>query len=550
MKNITKKFFAIALVLCMVLSLAACSNTQNGGSGSSSQTSNESSTAADSGSTETASVNNDADGNGRVDKVVYASTQEYTSLTPFLNPKTYTAAVFESLGSFEEYGENFTGLLMESWEYDGDRTYTVKLYENIHDSENNPITANDVVFSYAPEQVGSSEMANMVNNVESVTALDDYTVQFVWVAEPVVGDFERVMSYVNIISQAAYEASGNGMASDPVGTGPYKVVSWTSGVTMTLEVNENYWATGDQVKLPRQQQPVDQIEIQTISETSQLTMALQTNTIDMTADIASQDAANFTEGGAYSATYSVTETLATAPKSLLVNHSANSKTSDENLRMAILTAIDQETLAQVVNGGANIPIYGLGSPLNPDYDEETFKSYLPEHDLEKAKEYLAASNYPNGTDITLIFIDGGNANDIAEMIQGQLAQIGITVNVQGNIFPNWLAAKQDDSAWELNLSELSGFHVTDLWNSAFVKQNEVFADDAALAALREVVGEALSVHTNSQDTINAAQKYITENVYCIPVLNELKYNVYDNTLIDSIVYTGEGAVCVQGFTYK
>ena len=124
------------------------------------------------------------------------------------------------------------------------------------------------------------------------------------------------------------------------------------------------------------------------------------------------------------------------------------------------------------------------------------------------------------------------------------------MNIRGEIFPNWLAAKNDDSAWELNLSELSGFFVTDLWDSAFVKQNEVFADEAALGELRDVVGQALAVDTNSQETVNAAQKYITENVYCVPLLTELKYNVYDNTLIDSICYTGEGAVCVQGFTFK
>ena len=523
MKTGMKKFFALVLVLCMVMSLAITANAAEG---------------------------NDADGNGRADKVVFAATRQYTSLVPFLNPSAYTAAVFESLGSFVNYGEDFQGLLMESWDYDGDRTYTVKLYENIHDSEGNPITADDVVFSYAPEQVGASEMSNRTTAIESVTALDDYTVQFVWAQKPVVGAFESVMSYVNIVSQAAYEASGDGMASKPVGTGPYVVDSWTSGVSMNLKVNENYWAEGDQVKLPRQQQPVDEIEIDTITETSQLTMALQTGTIDMTADIASQDAPNFQEGGMYSSGYSVEEMESPAPKSLLVNHSPNSKTSDENLRMAIMTALDSEFISMMVNGGANKATYGLGAPMNPDYDEESFKSYIPAHDLEKAKEYLAQSAYPDGTDITLLFIDGGIANDIAEVIQGQLAQIGINVNIRGEIFPNWLAAKNDDSAWELNLSELSGFFVTDLWDSAFVKQNEVFADEAALGELRDVVGQALAVDTNSQETVNAAQKYITENVYCVPLLTELKYNVYDNTLIDSICYTGEGAVCVQGFTFK
>ncbi|MGN0999348.1 MAG: ABC transporter substrate-binding protein [Faecousia sp.] len=544
MKTTMKKILAAVLALCMVLSLAAC-----GGSSAGTSDSGNSGTSGGGSSSSAPAVNNDSDGNGRVDKVVYASTQAYTSLVPFLNPKTYTAAVFEPLGSFQTYGEGFEGLLMESWEYDGDRTYTVKLYENIYDSEGNHITASDVEFCYEAVKGPGSEMANMVKPIESVTATGDYTVEFVWADKPVIGAFEHFTSYVNIVSQAAYEASGDGMASKPVGTGPYVVDSWTSGVTMTLKVNENYWASGDQVKFDRQQQPVDEIEIQTISETSQLSMALQTGVIDMTADIASQDVPNFTTGQ-YADKYTVEETTATAPKSLLVNQSPNAKTSDENLVKAIMCALDQEFVASMVNGGANVATYGLGAPCNPDYDAETFKSYLPEHDLEKAKEYLAQSAYPNGTDINLLFIEGGISNDIAEAIQGQLAQIGITVNIKSEIFPNWLASKNDDTAWELNMSELSGFYVTDLWESAFVKQNEIFANDEQLAELHEMVGKALDVNTHSQETVNAAQKYITEHGYCIPLLVQIKYNVYNNSLIESIAYTGEGAVCVQGFSYK
>lgn len=486
----------------------------------------------------------------RADTVVYAGTQQYLSLVPFLNPKTYTAAVFEPLGSFTTYGDNFVGIMMESWEYDGDRTYTVKLYDNIHDSAGNPIKAEDVVFCYAYEQVGSSEQANVIRSIESVTALDDLTVQFVWSDKPVIGAFEHALSYVNIVSKAAYEASGDGMATKPIGTGPYVVDSWTSGVTMTLKVNENYWASGDQVKLPRQQQPVETIVINTISETSQLTMALQTDTIDMTADMATQDVPQFEEGGRYADKYTVEKTLATAPKSLMVNHSPKAKTSDPYLRLAIMTAIDQEFIAWMVNGGSNVAAYGFGSPMNPDYDEEAFKSYLPEHDIAKAKEYLKQSAYPNGTEINLIFIDGGMANDIAELIQGQLAEIGIKVNIHGSIFPNWLAAKNDETAWDLNLSELSGFYVTDLWESAFVKQNETFATEEELAELQPLVKTALSVDGHTQENVNAAQKFITENVYVIPLLVEEKFNVYDSALIDGICYTGEGAVCVQGFSFK
>lgn len=537
MKTEIKKLFALILALCLVVGVTACGGSPTGGA------------AQPAASPAQSAATNDLDGNGRADKVVYASTQEYNSLGPFLNPKTYTAAVFEPLGSFQTYGENYEGLLMEHWEYDGDRTYSIKLYENIFDSQGNHITASDVEFCYEAVKGPGSEMTNMVTPIESVKATGEYTAEFVWKNKPVVGAFEHFTSYVNIVSKAAYEASGDGMASNPVGTGPYVLDSWTPGVTMTLKVNEKYWATAEQKKFARQNQSVDEIEIQTISETSQLSMALQTGAIDMTADVASQDVPNFTTG-MYAEGHAVTETTATAPKSLLVNQSPNAKTSDPNLVKAIMCALDQEFVASMVNGGSNVATYGLGAPCNPDYDAEAFKSFLPEHDLDKAKEYLAQSAYPDGTDITLLFIDGGMANDIAETVQGQLAQIGINVITKGDIFPNWLSNKNDDSAWELNMSELSGFYVTDLWESAFVKQNEIFAGEAELAALRDILAPAMSVETHSQETVNAAQKYITEHGYCIPLLTQIKYNVYNSSLIEAVAYTGEGAVCVQGFTFK
>ncbi|MCD8142062.1 MAG: hypothetical protein LUD83_02085, partial [Clostridiales bacterium] len=131
MKNLTKRFLTLLLALAMVCSLAACGGSSSGGSSSEGDSGDSSSASTGDASTGTVTsdVNNDADGNGRADKVVYASTQAYSSLTPFLNPKTYTAAVFETLGRYHDYGSDFEGLLMESWEQTDDLTYVVTLYD-------------------------------------------------------------------------------------------------------------------------------------------------------------------------------------------------------------------------------------------------------------------------------------------------------------------------------------------------------------------------------------------------------------------------------------
>lgn len=547
MKRQMKRFLALALAVATTASMTACggssgTDSAQNGAGTTEAAGTTAGTTADGGS-------NDADGNGRADKVVYAGIQSYTSLNPFLNPKVYTEAVFEPLGCYASYGNEFQGLLMESYTHPDELTYVVTLYDNIYDSEGNHITAEDVAFCY--DKIRTVGEISQTSVIESVTATDEYTVEFKWADTPVTGAFENICSIVNIVSREAYEASGDDMSSSPVGTGPYKVTSWTSGVTMTLEVNENYWASGEQIKFERQKQNVDEIEIQTISETSQLAMALQTGSVDMTADIASTDVPNFTEGGAYAANYTVEEMEAYAPKTILVNTDPSAKTSDENLRQAIIRVINNEQIAAVVNGGANNPTYGVGCSSNYDYDEEAFKSYMPESDIEAAKEYLAKSGYPDGCTISLLLIDGGVDNDIAELIQNQLAQIGITVEVKAEIFPNWLSDKNDPANWDLILSQLSSTNCcAAIWQNAFDDRDgstEIFAHDAKL---QELLENCMFEDNHTQENCNAFQQYVTEQGYAIPILIELKYNVYDNTLISGITYSGEGCALPQAFTYK
>ena len=546
MKRNMKKLLSLALALCMIFALAACGSGETTPSGDPNSTpSGNVSTDQPGGETGGA---NDQDGNGRADKVVYASTMSYPSLNPFLNPKTFTSAVYEPLGAYETYGDKFGGLLMESWEHPDELTYIVKLKENITDSKGNKIDAEDVVFCY--EKVRTVGEISRVSVIESVTALDEYRVEFKWAATPVVGSFESIMTVVNIVDKDEYEATGDDMSSAPVGTGPYVVSEWTSGVSMTLTVNENYWAKDD-MKYNRQKQNVDVIEIQTVSETSQISMGLQTGTIHMTDAISSQDAPNFQEGGMYASNHAVVETEAFAPKTLLVNTAA--KTSDPNLRQAIIRAIDNETIAAVVNGGSNHPTYGVGSSYNPDYDAEAFKSFLPGYNVEEAKQYLAQSAYPNGTTISLLLIDGGISNDVAEMVRNQLSQIGITVEVNAEIFPNWMSKKQDPANWDLIVSELSSSdYVTTIWQNAFGIRNghnEIFSDDRD-QQLMDLLAACTTEAGHTQESVNAFQKYVSEQGYAIPLLAQLQYNVYDTGLISEIVMSGEGCIIPQGFTYN
>ena len=71
--------------------------------------------------------------------------------------------------------------------------------------------------------------------------IDDYTVRLV--QKHVFGPVESVMpfAHLRIVNKAADEADPDGFARAPVGTGPYKFVSWDAGDKITLEAFDDYW---------------------------------------------------------------------------------------------------------------------------------------------------------------------------------------------------------------------------------------------------------------------------------------------------------------------
>ena len=250
-----KKLFALMLAAVMLLSLTVSASALNSKSGP--------------------------------DKVVLGTTTVYDTLDPFTSPQEFHCLVYETLGGREGFGGEFKGRLMKSWSQLDEKTYEIELYDTIYDSAGNHITADDVVFSFNEAfRIGKLTKIKVVDTVEKT---GDYTVKFTWKATPVVGSFETVMSVCDIVSQAAYEASSNGMNTDPVGTGPYKLDSFTAGVSVTVVARDDYWQPAEAQTLSSQKQNIKYIELQTISETEQMATALTTGNVDMSKDVASQN---------------------------------------------------------------------------------------------------------------------------------------------------------------------------------------------------------------------------------------------------------------------
>jgi len=134
--------------------------------------------------------------------------------------------------------------LAESFEYSDDGTLlTFTLRENAKWHDGQPVTAEDVAFTYQLiKENGFGEYAQWLDHMESITAVDDKTVELTF-------DIPQAFNpglAIYILPKHIWE----GMSADDiekfsndemVGSGPYRFVEWQNGSSLTLEKNADFW---------------------------------------------------------------------------------------------------------------------------------------------------------------------------------------------------------------------------------------------------------------------------------------------------------------------
>lgn len=134
------------------------------------------------------------------------------------------------------------------------------------------MTAEDVAFSLNV----SSQIANgkaLLINFEHAEAVDENTVK-VYLTAPYAAFINGIASRVGMIFKKDYYEEGGveGYLKNPIGTGPYKLVSAVSGSTITLERFEDYW---------NGPAPIKTVYIETMTDASTQIIALENGDVDM-----------------------------------------------------------------------------------------------------------------------------------------------------------------------------------------------------------------------------------------------------------------------------
>jgi peptide/nickel transport system substrate-binding protein len=201
----------------------------------------------------------------------------------------------------------------------------------------------------------------------------------------------------------------DGFKKAPVGAGPYKFVSFTPGVELTLEAFDGYWRKTPNVK---------RLIFKSIPEEATRLAALKRGEVDIVYSIRGELAEDLvrTKG------LTLKPTIIQAPFWLYFADQWDPKSPwhDQRVRRAAGLAIDYNTINQALTLGHS----RITGSIVPDNFAYYLQSPAPTYDPAQAKRLLAEAGYPNGFDAGEYYCDGSYSN-LAEAIINNLQQIGI-----------------------------------------------------------------------------------------------------------------------------
>lgn len=336
--------------------------------------------------------------------------------------------------------------------------WDIEIYDYVHDWDGNNITAEDVVYCYKEEK--KSGYALKYNTFVWCEAVGDYTIRFYWDTNELasVGPVEFPLCKTALYSKKGAEAGD--YVTNPVATAPYKFVKYQSGVEIVLEANDDYWQTDESLRGFRRHANVQTIKFPIITEKSQIVMNLQTRNVSYSSSVSAEDISLFEEGGEYNEYFNVMKATASNVYFLIFNCYETSPCSDINFRIALSYAIDTEACA-VGCGASYFALKGPGSNGTSDYDTalDNEENWQTVYDPEKAKEYLAKSNYATKYESRTLVIEGGGQGDgskEAEVVNVLLEEIGVKSEIK--IVDSTIANADQANAlvWDIWLGSSSG----------------------------------------------------------------------------------------------
>lgn len=313
--------------------------------------------------------------------------------------------------------------LAESWQFTPDyRTWTFKLRPGVKYHNGKAFTAAEAKknFDRVLDPAVPAQVAAKIDMIDAVTAVDDTTLVITLDSpnpELPVDVIDVRMTDVDDLANIDRSANG---------TGPYKLKSFVPDQTVELVRHDGYWG-------PRPN--LDAIRIVRYADATAANAALRAGQVHVLWSVAPDSAAGLATDGRQLLT-------AAEPAGFVVWELDTSAAPFNNpkAREALSYAANRTEMMAAAYAGYGVPT-PTNAPVNPK--NRFYDPTVPSHgfDLDRAKRLFAEAGITEGTTLTFWAVAGNYQEwtTIGQILQQDLAKIGITLEIQTNEVSTWSA---------------------------------------------------------------------------------------------------------------
>ncbi|HVO96373.1 MAG TPA: ABC transporter substrate-binding protein [Terriglobales bacterium] len=341
-----------------------------------------------------------------------------------LNPYAVTTSpiqgawgsIMEGLIDFDYDKREYRGVLAESWQVKSNKLQ-FKLRKGVRFHDGAAFGSKDVVASLRRMLTDKQSLvAPALQNVKEIEAPDEFTV-ILALNKADATALEDLNNRV-IMKQSVAEKMGEA-DNPPIGTGPFRFVSWERSGQFVIRRNEKYWG---------QSAKIDEIIYKAIQEDAARIAALEAGQADLISNIPPHEVARLKANPRVR----IQQVQGLRPIFLVLSP-AYKPLDNPKVRRAITHAIDRERIIKHILEGNAYPLNGLLSPQVFGY-EPSAKAYA--YDPDKAKQLLNEAGFANGFEIDYYSPTGRYPKDreVAQVLVEQFSKVGIKANLKT---PEW-----------------------------------------------------------------------------------------------------------------
>ena len=361
---------------------------------------------------------------------------------PGLDPTTAPAAAigeivqYNILEGLVKIDENFavTPLLADKWTFSPDlKTLTFDLKKGVKFQDGEAFTSKDVKFSF--EHFGAKDSTNKEKaffaSIDSIDASDPAKVVLTFKAPSFDALFHLGMNTAVILD----EKSAATTATQPVGTGPYKLASWNKGASAQLEAWDGF---RDASKIA-----IKHATFKFISDPSAQVAAVLAGDVNDFPRVTVQGIDQFKSDPRFQVLIGGTE-----GKTILAMNNKKAPLNDLKVRQALSYAVDRKAIIDGAMNGLGTPIGSHMTPNDPGYVDLTGEySYDPA----KAKALLKEAGVKTPLDLTLTLPPPDYARKSGEIIASELAAVGVNAKIENVEWAQWLKNVYTDKNYDLTI---------------------------------------------------------------------------------------------------